>query len=81
MTHEELTNLIIHSNAKISNDVLDELKKVVDYQESIYNKKIKRYDHVLQKIAFAFDRKAFDIKNVNPESFYVKILWGINSLT
>lgn len=78
MNKPDLISLIQASNASIPEELLDEVQKIVDLQESKHNATLAEYENVLKKLARWFRKDADKVDTVNPDAFYTKILWGIH---
>lgn len=79
MTDDKLMELITKSGAVISpSQSIDEIKKILSCQEEEHRTLISKHEDVLKRLARWFRRDADKVEKVDPEAFYIKILWGIH---
>lgn len=80
MNTEQTKTLILQANADIPDNLLDEVRKVLELQEIKHKTEIKRFENVLKKLARWFRKDSDKVDKVDPDAFYIKILWGIHDL-
>lgn len=80
MNTEQTKTLILQANADIPDNLLDEVRKVLELQEIKHKEEIERFENVLKKLAKWFKKDSDKVEKVDPDAFYIKILWGIHDL-
>lgn len=76
-----IENIVKNSGANISDDMLPEVAKVVDYLVAEHKKELSEFEEVLKDLACRFEYGADNVEKVNPKVFYRKIIWGINDMS
>lgn len=80
MNTEKTKTLILQANADIPDNLLAEVAKVLELQEINHKKEIAKFENVLRKLSRWFRKESDKVEKVDPDAFYIKILWGIHDL-